>query len=82
MAARLLARCMPVAAEDTTLPVEERGALSKSYGDQAMKFLREALKKGFADAAALRAEADLAPLRARPDFQQLLATIPKGRQAP
>jgi serine/threonine-protein kinase len=82
IAARLLARCMPVAAEDTTLPAEEREALRRSYGDQAMKFLREALKKGFADTAALRAEADLAPLRARPDFKQLLETIPKGRQGP
>jgi hypothetical protein len=40
-----------------------------------MKLLREAVAKGFKDAAHMKQDSDLAPLRQRPDFQKLLKEL-------
>jgi hypothetical protein len=45
------------------------------YGDEAMKLLRDAVAKGFQDAAHMKKDSDLDPLRGRDDFQKLLADL-------
>jgi len=45
------------------------------YADQAMAMLRDAVAKGFKDAAHMKKDTDLDPLRQREDFQKLLAEL-------
>ena len=47
------------------------------YGDEAMKMLREAVKRGFKDAAHMRQDKDLESLFNRTDFQMLLKELEK-----
>jgi serine/threonine protein kinase len=56
---------------------EERDRLVQTYGDAAMKMLREAVVRGFKDVAALKGERDLNSLRDRADFKALLAELEK-----
>jgi serine/threonine protein kinase/tetratricopeptide (TPR) repeat protein len=72
-AASYLARCMPLAQEDRTLPVEKRETLAKAYGDQAMALLRQGLVCGPRPGAGpLNKDPGLASLRPRADFQKLV----------
>ena len=74
--ARLLARCVPLAEQDQTLPVEKRDALAKAYGDQAMAMLRQGLLHGPGPGAdQLKKDPYLASLRPRADFQKLVAEL-------
>ena len=50
-AARSLARCAELAQMDTTLTPAERTAKSADYDERAIAMLRQALSKGFRDAA-------------------------------
>jgi tetratricopeptide (TPR) repeat protein len=75
LAARFFGRCVTLAEQDTQLSEDERRALAKSYADSSIEHLREAVRRGHKDAAALRSHAALAPLRARPDFQQLVQEV-------
>jgi serine/threonine-protein kinase len=77
-AACFLARCIPVAEKDAKLPQARRQELTKSYGDRAMEALRQALAKGYQDAAHMQKDTDLDPLRGRDDFRKLLAELDKG----
>ena len=74
-AARALAMCIPIVAKHEMLDAEGRQAAVQFYGDEAMKLLRDAVAKGFKDAAQMKADRDLAPLRNRADFQKLLAEL-------
>jgi serine/threonine-protein kinase len=76
-AACLLARCMPAAQKDDKLTPDQRDLTSQGYGDQAMKWLRLSVSKGFATAVHLKTDADLKPLHARDDFKKLLAELEK-----
>jgi len=76
-AACLLARCVQVAERDADLSAEERKSAAQHYGDDALKLLRDAGKKGFTTAAQLKMAPDFASLRLRPDFQKLLAELEK-----
>ncbi len=67
------ARCVPLALKDAQLPAEKRQALARSYGDQAIALLREALARGSAKAAELRDNPVFQALREHEDFQKLLA---------
>jgi serine/threonine-protein kinase len=71
-AARFLARCVPLAEQDQTLPEPKRQALARSYGDQALALLRQGLLHGPDAAARLKADPQLAPLWPRADFQKLV----------
>jgi len=55
--------------------VWQRQAAVQFYGDEAMKLLRNAVAKGFKDAARMQKDSDLDPLRQRSDFQQLLQEL-------
>jgi serine/threonine-protein kinase len=73
-AACLLSRCASLAEKDTQLPEVRRKELARSYSDQAVDLLRQAVGKGYRDAAHLKTDSDLDVLRSREDFQELLAT--------
>jgi tetratricopeptide (TPR) repeat protein len=76
-AARDLARCIEVVRKDGRLTPEAQEQLARSYGDQAMVLLRQALQnakaKGHKDPGSLLRSKTLEPLRSRADFQQLAA---------
>jgi tetratricopeptide (TPR) repeat protein len=74
-AACVLALCVPLAEKDIKLPEAERPKQAHTYGDRAMALLRQAIAKGYQDAAYMKQDADLKPLHARPEFQQLLKEL-------
>jgi tetratricopeptide (TPR) repeat protein len=74
-AACFLARCIGLAQKDKALPQVQRQELARSYGDQAVQTLRQALAKGYKDIAHLQKDKDLEPLRDRDDFKKLLAEV-------
>jgi serine/threonine protein kinase len=74
-AAGYLAYCVLVAAEDRGLAPDERERLKQSYGDQAMRFLKQAVARGYKDTAELAERPFRPALGARADFRQLLAEL-------
>lgn len=74
-AARYFGRCIGYAKQDARLSEDERQALAQSYAEEAMKYLHEAVRRGYQDAAALQTLDALAPLQNRPDFQQLVKQL-------
>jgi serine/threonine protein kinase/Tfp pilus assembly protein PilF len=74
-AAGFFARCIPLAEKDAKLPEAKRKELAQSYADQALEALRQAVAKGYKDAALMKKDTDLDPLRGRDDFQKLLAEV-------
>src|SRR5262249_15243744 len=79
-AARALATSAAAVEGDASLPEAERQKRVRSYADQAMDMQRQAVAKGYHDAARLKAARTLDPLRSREDFKQLLAEL--ERKAP
>lgn len=75
IAATALARCVAVVAADGKLDDARRKAAEKIYGDEGMKMLREAVKRGFSDVKRLKEDANLVPLRQREDFKKLVAEL-------
>jgi hypothetical protein len=53
-AARALAMCIPIVEKHEKLDPEQRKAAVQFYGDEAMKLLRDAVAKGFTDAARMQ----------------------------
>jgi hypothetical protein len=47
-----------------------------------MKILRQAVAKGFQDAAAVKTDPDLAPLRTRDDFKSLVREMEEKSKKP
>jgi serine/threonine-protein kinase len=83
--AGILARCIPLAEQDSALTAEKRAALAKSYGDQAVALLRQASQRGSRpNLDRLKADPNLTPLRPRADFQELIRDLdeaagPRGK---
>jgi tetratricopeptide (TPR) repeat protein len=75
IAARDLTLCIHIVEKHEQLDAEKRQAAVQFYGDQAVALLRDAVAKGFRDAARMKKDPDLAPLRPRADFQKLLAEL-------
>jgi hypothetical protein len=76
LVARILARCIPLAERDSTLPAEKRQALAQSYGDEAVAILRQGPGRGSGPGLGrLDADPNLAPLRPRADFQRLVRDL-------
>jgi hypothetical protein len=74
-AALYLGRCVVLADRDAKIREADRQALVQSYGDEAMVYLHEAVRRGFKDLKQLKTHAILAPLRERADFQQLVQEL-------
>jgi hypothetical protein len=74
--AGILARCIPLAEQDSTLAAEESEALARAYGDEAMALLRQGSRRGSGPGSdRLKADPNLAPLRQRADFQKLVRDL-------
>jgi serine/threonine protein kinase len=78
----LLVRCIPLAEKDSHLGPDERARLAGEYGEQAMTFLQAAQRKNPKSLSGIDSNPAFAPLRGRPDFQKLLATVPKSGKEP
>jgi tetratricopeptide (TPR) repeat protein/tRNA A-37 threonylcarbamoyl transferase component Bud32 len=74
-AACFLSRCIPIVAQHGKLDAPQRQAAGQFYSDEAMRLVREAVSKGYKDAAHMQRDTDLAPLRPREDFQKLLKEL-------
>jgi serine/threonine-protein kinase len=68
--AELLLRCMAAANKDPNLPAEQRRASGARYADQAVKFLRLGLTRGYRDTDRLR-RPPFTVLKDRADFKAL-----------
>jgi hypothetical protein len=49
--------------------------LAKSYAARALDLLRQAVARGYKDAALMKKDPDLDPLRQRDDYRKLLAEV-------
>jgi tetratricopeptide (TPR) repeat protein len=76
-AACMLARCVPIVEKDDKLDAAKRQAEIGFYADQALAMLRDAVAKGYKDAAHVKKDKDLDPLRERADFKKLLEELEK-----
>jgi hypothetical protein len=74
-AACFLSLCIPIVAKLDKLDDTKRKDAVQFYGDAAMKLLRDAVGKGFKDAAHMKKDTDLDPLREREDFKKLVAEL-------
>jgi tetratricopeptide (TPR) repeat protein len=70
-----LSQCVPIVAKHEKLDKRQRREAAQFYRDAAMKLLREAVSKGYRDAARMKKDTDLDPLRQREDFQKLIAEL-------
>jgi hypothetical protein len=74
-AACALADCIPIVEKDANLEAAKRRVEAKFYADEAVKILRDAVAKGYRDAAHIEKNTSFDPLRARDDFKTLLAEL-------
>jgi tetratricopeptide (TPR) repeat protein len=74
-AAGFLSLCIPIVAKHDRLDATQRQGAAQFYGDAAMRFLRDAVRKGYKDVAHMKKHADLDPLRQRDDFQKFVAEL-------
>jgi eukaryotic-like serine/threonine-protein kinase len=81
-AARMLARCAPIVEKNDKLDVAKRQAEMQLYADQAMAMLRDAVVKGYKDAARMKKDKELEPLQEREDFKKMVAELEAAKHAP
>jgi tetratricopeptide (TPR) repeat protein len=74
-AACFLSRCIPIVAKHDKLNAKQRKDAAEFYGNSAMKLLRDAVRKGYRDAAHMKQDTGLDPLRRREEFQKLVAGL-------
>jgi serine/threonine-protein kinase len=74
-AASYVARCIPLAEKDAALTLERRKELVGTYGEQAVRFLKEAAQRGFSNPRGLQEDSALSVLRSRRDFQELVEAL-------
>ena len=61
--------------KDVKLPEGKRQEFVRSYADGALALLRQAISKGYQNAASMKKDPLLDPLRSRPEFQKLLQEV-------
>jgi serine/threonine protein kinase len=74
-AASFLGRCAMLADQDAQLNDAKRKELAQNYADRALALLRQAVARGYKDAAHMKQNPNLQPLRAREEFKTLLAEL-------
>jgi tetratricopeptide (TPR) repeat protein len=74
-AARCLCRCAALAGKDAQLDESRSKELAQSYADRAMALLRQAVARGYKNAARLKQDPHFGVLREREEFKQLLAEL-------
>jgi tetratricopeptide (TPR) repeat protein len=77
-AACALSLCIPLVEQHEKLDADKRKAAVQFYADEAMKLLRDAVARGWKDAAHMQKDSDLDPLRQREDFQELLRELTRS----
>jgi tetratricopeptide (TPR) repeat protein len=78
-AACALSQCVPIVAKQKKLDDKQREQAVQFYAVAAMKFLHDAVSKGFKDVPHMKKDTDLDPLRQREDFQKLLTELEGNR---
>jgi tetratricopeptide (TPR) repeat protein len=76
-AACMLCSCMTLAGKDARLAEDRRRELAENYTERALALLRQAVGRGFKDAAHMREDPDLKPLRGREEFRKLIDELEK-----
>jgi serine/threonine protein kinase len=71
-AAVSLARCVPLARNDTRLPQHTRKTLADRYAVDAVQLLRKAIQAGYREIKYLKEDPVFESLRSRDDFKRLL----------
>ena len=66
---------MHAARNAPTILWARRKELARGYAERALALLRQAVQRGFKDAARMKKDPDLEPLRTRDDFKKLLAHL-------
>jgi hypothetical protein len=69
-----------LAGKDLRLAEPKREALARGCADRAMAVLRQAVARGYKDAAQMKNEPVLQPLRGRADFKKLLREVEAVRR--
>jgi serine/threonine protein kinase/tetratricopeptide (TPR) repeat protein len=75
LAACFLGRCVMLAGKDAELDEARRKELAEGYANRALELLRQAVKRGYKNAAHMRKNPDLEPLRVREEFNKLLIDL-------
>jgi hypothetical protein len=57
---------------DSKLTAEDRARLKEQYIGRSIHYLRQAVAKGFRNAASMKNDKELDPLRSREEFQKLV----------
>jgi tetratricopeptide (TPR) repeat protein len=74
-AAGFLSLCIPIVATHEKLDEKQRKESAHFYTDAALKLLREAVGRGFKDAARLKSDPAFAALRENAEFREVLAEL-------
>jgi tetratricopeptide (TPR) repeat protein len=74
-AATMVSGCIGLVDKDTKLAAAPRKDLAESYAERSLKLLRQAVERGFKDAARMRKDTYLDPMRERPEYRKLLAEL-------
>jgi hypothetical protein len=74
-AAKCLCRCAILAGKDARLDEARRKELADSYANGALAQLRQAVARGYKNAAQMKQDPALQLLRAREEFLKLLADL-------
>ena len=75
LAARALARCIPIVRKADQLDAPMRQAAIQFYGDQAMAMLQDAVAKGWKKADKIKNDTAVDSIRQREDFKQLVEEL-------
>jgi serine/threonine protein kinase len=74
-AAGMLSSCAILAGKDTGLSAAKSKELARSYSERALTLLRQAVERGFKDAARMKKDPHFEPLRERSEFRKLLGEL-------
>jgi tetratricopeptide (TPR) repeat protein len=80
-AAWTLARCVAAVEKVDKLDEAMRRAEMQFYADQAMAMVRDAVAKGYKNAAYMKTDKGLDPLREREDFKKVVAELEAAKEA-
>jgi hypothetical protein len=76
--AGVLARCVRMVEDDKAVPAAQRPVLARTYGDEAMALLKDAVARGYRDVQQLQTAAAFQSLEGREDFRALLRELRSG----
>jgi tetratricopeptide (TPR) repeat protein/predicted Ser/Thr protein kinase len=75
LAASFLARCVPLATQDSALPAEQRPDLAEKYASEAVDLLRQAVLRGYRNLNEIKTEKGFDSVRGYAGFQNVVADL-------